>query len=115
MWHGFSTRASDAMDENRVIRTVFSTERSAWVETPCHDQQARTMKSNSDASSLHVFGVRHHGPGSARSVRRALEELKPACVLVEGPPDGEAVMPLLAHKEMKPPVAMLIYVPDDPR
>src|SRR3954454_3557889 len=80
-----------------------------------HDQQARTMKSNADASSLHVFGIRHHGPGSARSVRRALEELKPDCVLVEGPPDGEAVLPLLAHKDMKPPVAMLIYVPDDPR
>src|SRR5581483_10221905 len=65
--------------------------------------------------SLHIFGVRHHGPGSARSLRVALEALKPDCVLVEGPPDADEVLPLLAHKEMKPPVALLVYRPDRPR
>ncbi len=63
----------------------------------------------------HVFGIRHHGPGSARSVRRALEELGPDVILVEGPPDGEEVLPLLAHAEMQPPVALLVYVPDQPQ
>lgn len=64
---------------------------------------------------LHIFGVRHHGPGSARSLRQALEVLQPDCVLVEGPPDAEGVLPLLAHPEMQPPVALLIYRPDLPR
>ena len=41
--------------------------------------------------SRHVFGVRHHGPGSARSLRRALDALQPDVVLVEGPPDADAV------------------------
>ena len=65
--------------------------------------------------SLHIFGIRHHGPGSARSLRQALESLKPDVILVEGPPDAEDALPLLTHKEMEPPVALLIYVPDEPK
>ncbi len=64
---------------------------------------------------LHIFGIRHHGPGSARSLRQALEDLEPDCLLVEGPPDAESVLPLLAHPDMQPPVALLIYRPDQPR
>lgn len=61
-----------------------------------------------------IFGVRHHGPGSARSLAAALAALAPDCLLVEGPPDAHAVLPLLAHAEMEPPVALLIYAPDAP-
>lgn len=54
---------------------------------------------------LHCLGIRHHGPGSARSVRRALEELQPAVVAVELPADLE---PLLADTVgLEPPVALL--------
>ncbi|NTV65867.1 MAG: hypothetical protein HGA65_20350, partial [Oscillochloris sp.] len=63
----------------------------------------------------HIFGIRHHGPGSARSLRRALEALAPDAILVEGPPDAEPVLPLLAHPAMHPPVALLVYVADRPR
>ncbi|MBX0329745.1 hypothetical protein K2Z83_18905 [Oscillochloris sp. ZM17-4] len=66
-------------------------------------------------SSHHIFGIRHHGPGSARSLRKALEDLVPDAVLVEGPPDAEPVLPLLAHPEMRPPVALLVYAADQPR
>jgi hypothetical protein len=66
-------------------------------------------------SQVHIFGIRHHGPGSSRSLRTALEALQPDCVLVEGPPDAEAVLPLLAHADMQPPVALLVYRPDEPR
>src|SRR5690349_13492196 len=66
------------------------------------------------ASETRIFGIRHHGPGSARSLRLALETWRPDCVLVEGPPDAAAVLPLLAHPEMKPPVALLVYVPEEP-
>ena len=64
--------------------------------------------------SVSIFGVRHHGPGCARSLRAALEELEPDMVLVEGPPDAHAVLPLLLFEEMQPPVALLIYAPDAP-
>lgn len=64
--------------------------------------------------ATHLFGIRHHGPGSARSLREALEALEPDCVLVEGPPDAETVLPLLSHEQMEPPVALLLYDPDKP-
>ncbi len=62
-----------------------------------------------------IFGIRHHGPGSARSMLRALEAMAPDAILVEGPPDAEDILPLAAHEAMKPPVALLVYVPDEPR
>jgi hypothetical protein len=67
------------------------------------------------AVPVRVFGIRHHGPGSARSLLFALEALRPDAVLVEGPPDAEDVLPLLASPEMQPPVALLVYPPDAPQ
>ncbi|MFF4774339.1 DUF5682 family protein [Microtetraspora fusca] len=60
-----------------------------------------------------ILGVRHHGPGSARAVRSALERLKPDVVLIEGPPEADALVPLAADPGMEPPVALLAYVPGD--
>lgn len=65
--------------------------------------------------TTHIFGIRHHGPGSARSLARALADLQPDVILVEGPPDAEPVLPLLTHVAMQPPVALLVTVPDQPR
>ena len=65
-------------------------------------------------TGIHILGVRHHGPGSARGVRRALVEIGPDVVLVEGPPDADAMIPLIAHAEMTPPVALLVYRPEQP-
>lgn len=65
--------------------------------------------------TTHIFGIRHHGPGSARSLVSALRELQPDCVLVEGPPDADTLLPLMAHPAMVPPVALLIYAPETPR
>jgi len=64
--------------------------------------------------STHVFGIRHHGPGSARSLRAALERLAPDVVLIEGPPDADAHAPLVADPDMRPPVALLVYAKNDP-
>ncbi|WP_019499296.1 DUF5682 family protein [Pseudanabaena sp. PCC 6802] len=61
---------------------------------------------------IHVFGIRHHGPGSARSLVYALEQLQPDAILVEGPPEAQPILPLLTHADMKPPVALLIYAPE---
>jgi Family of unknown function (DUF5682) len=64
--------------------------------------------------TVSVLGIRHHGPGSARSVEQALRELKPDAVLVEGPPEAEPLLPLASHEEMRPPVALLAYAADEP-
>ena len=63
----------------------------------------------------HILGIRHHGPGSARNVKAFLEEVKPDIVLVEGPPDAEKLMEWVGNEELVPPVALLVYQPDDTR
>src|SRR6478735_12513532 len=64
---------------------------------------------------IHILGIRHHGPGSARNVKAFLEVTKPDIVLVEGPPEADAILQWAASEEMKPPVAILVYQPDNPQ
>ncbi|MFI0739618.1 DUF5682 family protein [Streptomyces sp. NPDC021100] len=61
-----------------------------------------------------LLGVRHHGPGSARAVRAALERLRPRAVLVEGPPEADGIVHCAADEDMRPPVALLAHAADDP-
>ncbi|MGY2034193.1 DUF5682 family protein [Nocardia gipuzkoensis] len=61
-----------------------------------------------------VFGIRHHGPGSARSLRLALTAFRPDLILIEGPSDADPLMGYVAAEGMTPPVALLAYVPDAP-
>lgn len=60
-----------------------------------------------------VFGIRHHGPGSAKSLKKALQQMEPDCLLIESPNDAEAVIDYVANEGLKPPVAILIYNPKD--
>jgi hypothetical protein len=66
-------------------------------------------------ADVHVFGIRHHGPGSARAVARGLEEVHPDAVLIEGAPELDAVAALAVDPGMRPPVAGLVYAPDEPK
>jgi len=61
-----------------------------------------------------LLGVRHHGPGSARAVRAALDAAQPRVVLIEGPPEADALIPLAADEDMRPPVALLAHAVDEP-
>ncbi len=60
---------------------------------------------------LSIFGIRHHGPGSSRSLLAAFEQAPPDLILIEGPADAESMLPLASDPEMTPPVALLIYNP----
>ncbi|QWC84454.1 hypothetical protein KLP28_12875 [Nocardioidaceae bacterium] len=64
---------------------------------------------------LTVLGVRHHGPGSARSVLAALEEVRPDQVIIEGPPELDDLVRHVADPGLVPPLAALVYVADAPR
>ncbi|SEK78575.1 hypothetical protein SAMN05216359_10373 [Roseateles sp. YR242] len=64
--------------------------------------------------TLHFFGVRHHGPGCARSLLRALETLRPDCVLIEGAPEADSLVADVLAPEMVPPVALLTHGVDEP-
>src|SRR5580693_7524324 len=66
-------------------------------------------------SSVHILGIRHHGPGSSRSLGAALAALAPDAILIEGPPDADPLIELAAREGMEPPVALLIYRPEAPK
>ncbi|MFJ9372050.1 DUF5682 family protein [Streptomyces sp. NPDC101455] len=61
-----------------------------------------------------LLGVRHHGPGSARAVRAALDAARPRVVLIEGPSEADVLIPLAADEDMRPPVALLGHAVDEP-
>lgn len=64
---------------------------------------------------VHILGVRHHGPGSARSVAAALDALQPEVVVIEGAPELDGIAALAADPGMSPPVAGLVYDVASPR
>lgn len=63
---------------------------------------------------VHLFGIRHHGPGSAASLLHALNTLDPAVVLIEGPPEANNLIHFANYKGMTPPLALLIYDAENP-
>lgn len=66
-------------------------------------------------AAVTLFGIRHHGPGCARSLLKALQALAPDCVLIEGPAGCEALLTHLLDAGLQPPVALLSHSVDDPR
>lgn len=73
------------------------------------------MSRTSVSDSVRLFGIRHHGPGSARSLVAALDEWQPQIVLVEGPSGSESLIPFLLDPAVETPVAMLEYALETPR
>ena len=65
--------------------------------------------------TVRVFPVRHHGPGSARALAASLGSWEPDAVLIEGPPEANAVLGVAGSAEMRPPVALLAYLPGQAR
>lgn len=59
--------------------------------------------------SLKIYGIRHHGPGSAASLLAALQADPPDSLVVEGPPEGDSLLSWIGRPDLVPPVAMLLY------
>ncbi len=66
------------------------------------------------SAPVSYFGIRHHGPGSARRLVEALDALTPSVVLIEGPTDASHLLPMLADPAIVLPVALVTYAEDDP-
>lgn len=58
-----------------------------------------------------LFGIRHHGPGSSKSLIKALNAYQPDVILIEGAEELSALLPYVAEEGLVPPVAALIYNP----
>ena len=67
-----------------------------------------------DRPQVEVYGIRHHGPGSARSLLSALEDFQPDVVLIEGPADADPLLGWAGAEGTEPPVALLAYANDQP-
>lgn len=65
--------------------------------------------------TLKIFGIRHHGQGSAKSLLKSLEAFSPDCILIEGPTDANEIIHFISNDSIKPPVAILIYLPEMPQ
>jgi len=65
-------------------------------------------------TAVEVYGIRHHGPGSARSLLKALQDFEPEAVLIEGPADADPLLDWVLAEGMAPPLALLAYAPEKP-
>ena len=62
---------------------------------------------------INLFGIRHHGPGSSKSLIKALHKYKPDVILLEGTEESDELLKYVINPDLKPPVAILIYNPKD--
>lgn len=53
-----------------------------------------------------LLPVRHHSPACAHHVRRMAESCRPSVILVEGPENANALLPVMTHEETKAPFAI---------
>lgn len=60
-------------------------------------------------TKYNIFGVRHLSPGASFHLLKYLDEIKPKCILVEGPSDASALIAEFTQKGVKPPIALLAY------
>ena len=63
-------------------------------------------------SEVRIYGIRHHGPGSSRSLLEALDSWQPDAVLIEGMP--ETPQKWVQHSELATPVAAVFYPTAEP-
>lgn len=61
-----------------------------------------------------IYGIRHHGPGCARSLLAALKAQAPDVILLESPAEVEPLLAQAGEDGMVPPVAALVYQVDTP-
>ena len=58
---------------------------------------------------IHLFGIRHHGPGSARSVLAVLAQCQPAAILIEGPADAQPLLAQVDRDDLALPIALMLH------
>ena len=62
------------------------------------------------ARGLFVAPIRHHSPACATHLAAMIAELRPRAILIEGPCDYDALIPVLLDAATRPPVAIVSLV-----
>ena len=65
----------------------------------------RILRSEKMAEII-LLPVRHHSPACAFHVNRTINQVRPAVILVEGPDNADALIPVMVHEETKAPFAI---------
>jgi hypothetical protein len=78
------------------------------------EQLSRGRRATAARDGVRLYGIRHHGPGSARALVQELDRQRPSIVLIEGPPEADELVRWAGDTGLQPPVALLGYVADDP-
>lgn len=65
-------------------------------------------------ATFHFYGIRHHGPGSARALCASLAEKVPDVLVVEGPPEASELIDCVVREDVQPPLAMLFHDAKEP-
>ena len=60
-----------------------------------------------------LLPVRHHSPACAFHIGRTIEALRPSVILVEGPANANALVPMMVHEETKAPFAIYYAYHDE--
>lgn len=60
-------------------------------------------------SGLWFAPIRHHSPRCAFHLTQLIKELRPDCILIEGPVELNALLPMLQHPKAKPPFAIYLH------
>lgn len=59
------------------------------------------------------FPIRHHSPACSWHLKKAIEEYRPDCILIEGPENADSLIPILASEESKTPLALYYSFQDN--
>lgn len=64
-------------------------------------------------NGVHLVPVRHHSPACSAALQALLEEVSPAAVLIEGPREFDALLPVLDDPRTRCPVAVFSRCGED--
>ncbi|MDR2565420.1 MAG: DUF5682 family protein [Bifidobacteriaceae bacterium] len=84
-----------------------STGRTGLAGVPPRLERAFALLAELQGAGVHFVPIRHHSPACAAAARALIETVKPDAVLIEGPAQFNALLPLLTSPATEPPVAIL--------
>lgn len=65
-------------------------------------------------SEIKIYGIRHHGAGSARRVYESMQKFKPDVVCIEMPYEANRILNSLSKSTHSCPLAIMYYNPNNP-
>lgn len=65
-----------------------------------------TILRSEEMAEIKLLPVRHHSPACALQIKKVIEAWKPTTILIEGPENANALIPVMVHEDTKAPFAV---------